>query len=104
MPHGTLPAGPVPPISTGSGALGSSAAEWTQLRICHLLEDVSPAGVSRDGSENVTFGEQLAGLAELLPLSGVKAGVYACSPKPGSGMRVQFDRLQIAAGRIAGHQ
>lgn len=91
------------PIRVGSGTVGSPASEWTQLRICHLMEDVSPAGVGKDGLENVEFGLQLQAACEALPLSGVAAGLYACSPKPGGGFQAQFDRLHIVSGRLPGH-
>uniref|UniRef100_A0A383V8J9 Fatty acid desaturase domain-containing protein n=2 Tax=Tetradesmus obliquus TaxID=3088 RepID=A0A383V8J9_TETOB len=91
------------PIRVSSGKVGSPASEWTQLRICHLMEDVSPAGVGKDGKENVDFGLQLQAACEALPLSGVAAGLYACSPKPGGGFQAQFDRLHIVSGRLPGH-
>lgn len=90
-------------ICVGSGATESPASQWTQLRICHLLEDVSPAGVAKDGPENVAFGQQLENVGELLPLSGVAAGLYACSPKPGQGFRATFHHLHLLTGRLAGH-
>jgi hypothetical protein len=74
------------PIRVGSGAVDSAASEWTQLRICHLMEDVSPAGVAKDGQENVEFGLQLQAACEVLPLSGVAAGLYAV-PSQGVGSR-----------------
>lgn len=91
------------PIRVGSGSVDSPAIEWTQLRICHLMEDVSPAGVGKDGHENVEFGLQLQAACEVLPLSGVCAGLYACSPKPGGGFQARFDRLHIVSGRLPGH-
>lgn len=91
------------PICVGSGSTDSPAPEWTQLRICHIMEDVSPAGVSKDGAENVVFGLQLEDMGKLLPLAGVAAGLYACSPKPGTGFKAQFRKLHILPGRIAGH-
>ncbi|KAF8063047.1 REE1 [Scenedesmus sp. PABB004] len=59
-------------VRVGSGAAGSPAAEWTQLRICHLVEDVSPAGVGRDGQANVAYGEELAAACAGLPMGGVE--------------------------------
>jgi hypothetical protein len=91
------------PIRVGSGAVESPASEWTQLRICHLMEDVSPAGVGKDGQENVEFGLQLQAACVVLPLSGVAAGLYACSPKPGDGFQAEFDRLHFVSGRLPGH-
>ena len=90
-------------IQVGSGTLASPASEWTQLRICHLMEDVSPGGVSRDGEDNVTLGQQLDAMAGLVPLSGVAAGLYACSPKPGEGFNAMFAHLHISKGRLPGH-
>lgn len=58
-------------------SLHSPPSEWTQLRMCHLLEDVSPCCVGKPGPENVAFGQQLQPLAEVLPLTGVAAGLYA---------------------------
>lgn len=89
-------------VRAGSGTTESPASEWTQLRICHLLEDVSPAGVGKDGDENVSFGKQLERLDGLLPLSGVAAGLYACSPKAGSGFTAVFHHLHICNGRLGG--
>jgi hypothetical protein len=90
-------------VQIGSGAIDSPTSEWTQLRICHLLEDVSPAGVGRDGKDNITLGQQLEGMAGMLPLGGVAAGLYACSPRPGNGFEAVFDHLYISKGRLAGH-
>lgn len=91
------------PIQSGSGGVDSPAAKWTQLRICHLLEDVSPAGISADGDANLRLGAQLAGVAQHLPMAGVAAGLYACSPKPGAGFAATFARLHLVRGRVAGH-
>jgi hypothetical protein len=55
----------------------SHPSEWTQLRMCHLLEDTSPSCVGKSGPDNVAFGQQLAALSQHLPLTGVAAGLYA---------------------------